>query len=87
MVPISIVVLFWNEGRAVTTANSLKEGAASVISVPADSVSPTNERKLIHLSGEVLAGEVIRDPVFSISATALRIARQPEMYQWKETEK
>lgn len=85
MVPISIVVLFWNEGRAVTTANSLKEGAASVISVPADSVSPTNERKLIHLSGEVLAGEVIRDPVFSISATALRIARQPEMYQWKET--
>ena len=29
----SIVLLFWNEGRAVATAKSLREGAATVIDI------------------------------------------------------
>ncbi len=83
----SIFLLFWNEGRAVTTAKSLKEGAAAVISAQPDSVSPANDQKLIHLTGEVAAGEAISDPVFGLQAKALRIGRVVEMYQWKENEK
>ena len=33
-----VVLLFWNEGRAVQTARSLTEGAGAVVSVGADSV-------------------------------------------------
>ena len=28
LIPVSIVVLFWNEGRAIKTARGLDEGAA-----------------------------------------------------------
>lgn len=84
LLPVSVLLLFWNESRAVTTANSLKEGAATVVSVAADSVLPANDHKLIHLSGEVTTTESIRDPLFGLSVTALRLGRHVEMYQWKE---
>ena len=38
-----VVLLFWNEGRAVTTARSLAEGAGAVVSVGADAVNAANE--------------------------------------------
>jgi hypothetical protein len=82
--PASIVLLFWNENHAVSVAQSLKEGALAVVSVPADAISPANEQKLIHLSGEVAAGEAIHDPQFNVSGTVLRLTRHVEMYQWKE---
>ena len=31
---VSFPLLFWNEGRAVRTAQSLEEGASNVVSVP-----------------------------------------------------
>ena len=37
-----VVGLFWNEGRAVTTARSLEEGAGIVMSVAADRVDAAN---------------------------------------------
>jgi len=81
---ISVGLLCWNEGRAVTTANSLKEAAAAVVSVPRAEVLPANDQKLIHLSGEVTTEETLRDPVFGIEAIALRLVRRVEMYQWQE---
>ena len=48
-----VVLLFWNEGRAVTTARSLAEGAGAVVSVGADAVEAANEGKLVHVSGTV----------------------------------
>ena len=84
LLPVSVFLLFWNESRAVTTANSLKEGAKAVVSVAADTIVPGNDHKLIHLSGEVTTTESIRDPLFGLSVTALRLGRRVEMYQWKE---
>lgn len=84
LIPVSVILLFWNESRAVTTAKSLKEGAAAVISVAFDAIQPANDQKLIHLSGEVATGETVLDPIFGVSAPALRLARHVEMYQWKE---
>ena len=84
LLPLSVMLHFWNEDRAVVTEKSLKEGAASVISVPADSIVPGNQGKLIHLSGDVAAGEAIHDALFKVSAPALRLVRHVEVYQWKE---
>ena len=79
-----VVLLFWNEGRAVTTARSLAEGAGAVVSVGADAVDATNEGKLIHVSGTVTTDSVPTDDDFAISAPGVRLVRKVEMYQWKE---
>ena len=79
-----VVLLFWNEGRAVTTARSLAEGAGAVVSVGADAVDATNEGKLIHVSGTVTTDSVPSDDDFAISAPGVRLVRKVEMYQWKE---
>jgi len=80
----SIYLLSWNENRAVTTARSLEEGEKGVVSLPAAAADAANEGKLIHLSGEAITTEPLSDPVFGLSATALRLGRVVNMYQWKE---
>jgi hypothetical protein len=83
----SVIGLFWNEGRAVQTAKSLAEGAGLVIDIDAARVDPTNEGKLVHVSGEMKAGVQPRDPQFGVAADGLRLVRKVEMYQWKEEKK
>jgi hypothetical protein len=85
LIPSAIVLLSWNEGRAVKTAASLKEGAAAVVSVSPDAVQTANEGKLIHLSGEAKTEDTVTDPMFQISRSAIRLSRKVEMYQWKES--
>ena len=79
------VFLFWNEGRAVQTQRSLTEGAepgrdrrAGAASMP-----PTKASSCI-VSGDIKPGAPLTDPDFTVSATALRLVRTVEMYQWKE---
>ncbi|MFN0075352.1 MAG: TMEM43 family protein [Prosthecobacter sp.] len=87
IIPVTIVLLWWNEGRAVTTANSLKEGAAAVVNVGSDKVDAANEKKLVHLTGDAKAAEPVVDPDYGISAPALRLVRSEEIYQWVENQK
>lgn len=84
IVLISFPLLFWNEGRAVKTYKTLKEGGGAVITVLANAVDPGNEGKLVHLIGKADTEATLTDPVFKISANALRFKRNVEMYQWKE---
>jgi hypothetical protein len=84
LVVLMVVGLFWNEGRAVQTAQSLAEGASAVVSVDTDSVDPANEGKLVHVSGQVAASGELADDDFGIAAQGLRLSRNAEMYQWKE---
>jgi flagellar biogenesis protein FliO len=83
----SCVFLFWNEGRAVQTERSLTEGASLVVSADPARVDPANDGKLVHLSGDLKPGAPLADPDFMVSATALRLVRIVEMYQWKEESK
>ncbi len=84
---IGIGLLFWNEGRAVKTYNTLKEGQGLVIDVSADSVDSANEGKLVHLTADATTEETLADEDFGISANAIRLRRSVEMYQWKQDEK
>ncbi len=83
---IGIALLFWNEGRAVKTYNTLKEGQGLVINVSADEVDAGNDAKLVHLTADATTEEILVDEDFGISANAIRLQRDVEMYQWKETE-
>ncbi|MBL9178493.1 MAG: TMEM43 family protein [Verrucomicrobiaceae bacterium] len=87
VIPLSIALLWWNEGRAVTTANSLKEGAAAVASVAADKIDAANDKKLVHVTGDAKAAVPVADPDFGISVPALRLVRSEEIYQWVENKK
>jgi len=83
----SIVLLFWNEGRAVQTARSLAEGGKVVIDAAPEVVDSANDGKLIHVSGNAAATAPLRDPDFDIATVALRLVRVAEMYQWQENKR
>ncbi len=80
----SIVLLVWNEGRAITTAEGLSEGAGDVRNVSSDSIDSGNNGRLIHVSGTLTTGGSVTDPDFPVRSHGVRLVRHVEMYQWKE---
>jgi len=81
---VAFPLLFWNEGRAVKTYKTLKEGGGAVVSVASDKVDPANTDKLIHVTGLADTQATLTDPLFGISSKALKLTRDVEMYQWEE---
>lgn len=80
----AIVLVFWNEGRAVKTATALNEGAGQVVEVSAQTVDPALTGKLVHVSGPIRVSVPPRDAELDVSAPVLRLERKVEMYQWRE---
>ncbi len=81
----AVVLLWWNEGRAILTAKGLTEGAGVVVSVASDQVDPGNSGKLVHVSGRALTETALADPDFPyMKAKALVLSRKVEMFQWRE---
>lgn len=81
----SIILLFWNEGRAIKTYRALVEGAGLVVNVDSAAPDAANEGKLVHISGPVVPGGTVEDADFGIVADgAVRLKRSVEMYQWVE---
>ena len=81
---IAFPVLFLNEGRAVKATKTNKEGASSVVEALADKVDPAQEGCLIHVVGEATTSDVLTNAVYGVGATAFRLTRTTEMYQWVE---
>ncbi|MCU0290703.1 MAG: TMEM43 family protein [Thermoanaerobaculaceae bacterium] len=84
---LGIALLWWNEGRAVTTARGLKEGARTVVSVTPDRVDGGNDGKLVHMTGEATTTDSLADPDCGVRVQAVALRRTVEMYQWKEEKK
>jgi hypothetical protein len=84
LVPGSGILLFWNEGRAVQTAQSLAEGAGLVL--PVERLDRANEGRLVHTTGPARIGTPPRDPELATPPPegTLRLVRGVEMFQWKE---
>jgi hypothetical protein len=80
----SVILLFWNEGRAVQTSRSLTEGEGIVVNGDQAKVDPANEGKLVHVGGDLATKLPLADPEFGISTRAARLVRTVETYQWKE---
>ncbi len=84
LVVASIVLLAWNEGRAVKTARALEEGSAAVVSIPSDARQESYEGRLVHISGPARAPNPVADSELGVSANGLKLARHVEMFQWRE---
>ena len=81
-------VLFWNEGNYVKTAKALDEGEGVCVAVDSNAeVDPEMNAKLVHMTGRADTKDVLSDDTFGVSATAIRLSRKVEMYQWREHSK
>lgn len=81
----AIVLLWWNEGRAVKVSKMLKAAETECVDVASvDSVDPALEGKLIHATAVAKTDEVLTDPDYGLSVNAIRLERDVEYYQWVE---
>ncbi len=81
----AIVLLTWNEGRAVTAIKGLGQAAGQVVEAQANTVAPADEGKLVHVIGKATAKGPIQDAVLGLSfPDQVLVARHAEMYQWQE---
>lgn len=81
---LSFVMIWWNEGRAVKTAEGLNEGVAIVTSIFSGDINPKYEGQLVHIVDKVISPDTIFDYDFNITSTGLKLKRTVEMYQWTE---
>lgn len=85
LVPAAIVLLYWNEGRAVDAIRALNRGASAIVEVKAPAIDPAANGKLVHLSGMLRPTTPAKDPEFDVTTDGLaRLTRMVEMYQWHE---
>jgi hypothetical protein len=82
----SIILLWWNEGRAVRTAKGLEEGLNIVVGLEEPILDEVNNKALIHFNGQISTSDSLHDPAFHISVKGIKLKRIVEMYQWIETE-
>lgn len=82
----SIVLEGWNEGRAVNADRALQQGDKSVISLNPEMSEPSNNGKLVYLTGEIKTDKPLTDDLFGIKLDALVLKRISEKYQWHEHE-
>jgi hypothetical protein len=81
----SIVLLWWNEGRAVEAIRALDQGARQIVEINSTAVDGAAEGKLVHLSGPMTTSPPAVDTAFGIGGEGLlRLKRTVEMYQWSE---
>ena len=81
----SLILLWWNEGRAIHTENDLKDGSKNVVHLQTNVPLPENEDKLVHLTGTVNTTDTLIDPDFNIYTNAIALERNVLFYQWEET--
>ena len=85
LVIAAIVLLSWNEGRAVQAIRGLGEASGMVVESSADDVAPANNGKLVHVVGKAEAAGPIEDSDLGVNFdNQVAVNRTVEMYQWKE---
>ena len=85
LVVVGTILLYWNEGRTVKTGGAINEARSVAVKVDDISrVDPALAGKVIYATGRADTRDVLTDPIFGASATAIDISRRVEYYQWQE---
>ena len=87
LIPFSQVILWKNEGRAVSFARLFNHARNACIKVdPTQPVNQEHEYQLVHMSGKVHNEVNLCDRDFGVVAQdSYRLKRKVEMFQWQET--
>ncbi|MBO4397008.1 MAG: TMEM43 family protein [Bacteroidaceae bacterium] len=82
------ILLWWNEGRAVKTADAIKDAEKNVVEMSnISSVDNSFNGKLVHATGTAVAHDQLRDDQFEIQTNATKLIRDVKYYQWVEDKK
>lgn len=82
------VLLFWNEGRAVKRAQTIKEAQGQAIHVEdVSEVKSDLDGRIIHASAEAISHDTLSDDLFGAKALGIKLIRKVEYYQWTEQSK
>lgn len=82
----ALVLLFYNENRSVSRYHRLMEdGVSELVPLGGGSHDPENNGKLVHVQGLAKPAAPVSDPVFGVSARAIKLRRNVKMYQWEES--
>lgn len=88
LILVSLILLWWNEGRSVKTAKGLAEGAQVSVEADASKVDASKEGKLVHLVGKSAVESGAEDPIFEVTGPdVIKLRRIVELYQWVEDKK
>ena len=83
---LAVVLLFWNEGRAVDASRGLSAASKAAVSVTGAQVLPANEGKLVHVTGtSATTAPILHAPTGVSAPAALALVSKVEMFQWVET--
>ena len=81
------ILLWWNEGRAVKTADMLEDAQGACVEMPnPDKKSAEFEGELVCATAMATTDEVLTDKDFGISENAIGLSRKVEYFQWVEHE-
>ena len=79
------ILIWWNEGRAVGTADMLADAQKNTTHIEnIDAIDPSVQGKLIHACGQAKTTETLSDPTFGVNVNAIKLERRVEYYQWEE---
>ena len=79
------ILLWWNEGRAVKTADMLEDAQGACVEMPnPDKKSAEFEGELVCATAMANTDEVLTDKEFGISENAISLSRKVEYFQWVE---
>lgn len=82
---VSFFVLFINEYIYVNSLKIADFAEKNAIVTSSNNISPANENKLVHLTGQAYSQETLTDSIISIP-NAIALFRDTEIYQWQEIE-
>lgn len=80
----AFVLIFWNEGNSLHTAQALAFARAMVIPIKGTPIDPKNDLRLVYLSDTATTEDDLEDTLLGVSEKAIKLNRHVEMYQWDE---
>lgn len=80
----SFAIIFWNENKSVIENWRLSEATRLVVSLNSDTPDSDNNGQLVHVTGVAQTTDMLSDELFYMSASAIKLQRVVEMYQWQE---
>src|SRR3990167_2237112 len=83
----SFILVFWNEGHSLHSAQSLQQTLHVLVTVPNAPIDPKNNLKVVYFNGLATTQDVLKEPLFNVSETAIKLERKVEMYQWQQNTK
>ena len=84
LVPAAIVLMYWNEGRAVDAIRALNRGASAIVEVNANAIDPGANGKLVHVSGMLQPTTPAKDPVFGVTGDLAKKMTFRALYRLEE---